>query len=332
VTRVSTLYDYPDVPVGAGGLSFRLVVATHPKGSKKQRIGVERDGLIYELFVTKLPQEAFTASDVVALYLHRGSFETVLWDEDREQDPDRWCSHAACGQEAQAGSSRNGRGNLRLELGHQLEPEPLRTTEFAPAVSSAKEQKASACGYAPAEVALPFKQGRFSGHDFVLQPDGSLRCPAGQALHATEERFEADGSLRLVYAARISHCRTCQLRERCQWHGGHTQKPRRVSVLLHPLHIGSTSLQWHSFAAGSIVEPVDSSCGTSGLMYTWSHPSILTLLRLHRSFLVHSVLITGSRGKSASHAIRLPQRLVSARSHSSGCQNALRQRFGLLTA
>jgi hypothetical protein len=26
---------------------------------------------------------------VVALYLHRGAFETVLSDEDQEQDPDR---------------------------------------------------------------------------------------------------------------------------------------------------------------------------------------------------------------------------------------------------
>jgi hypothetical protein len=36
---------------------------------------------------------------VVALYLHRGAFEAALADEDQEQDPDRWCSHAPCGQE-----------------------------------------------------------------------------------------------------------------------------------------------------------------------------------------------------------------------------------------
>lgn len=96
---VRTLYDCPDVPVGADGQHYRLVVATHPQGPKKQKIGVERDGLIDELFVTTLPQEAFPASDVVALSLHRGAFETTLSDEDTEQDPDRWCSHAACGQE-----------------------------------------------------------------------------------------------------------------------------------------------------------------------------------------------------------------------------------------
>ena len=106
----------------------------------------------------------------------------------------------------------------------------------------------STSGYAPAEVALLFKQGRFCGRDFVLQPDGSLRCPAGQALHATEERYEADGSLRLVYAARISHCRTCQLREQCQWRGDVTRKPRRVSVLLHPLQVGSAPLYWRDWS------------------------------------------------------------------------------------
>ena len=238
---VRTLYDCPDVMVGASGQHCRLVVATHPAGPTKNRIGVERDGLVYELFLTKLPQQAFTAADVVALYLHRGAFETTLSDEDTEQDPDRWCSHAACGQEAWQIVSQ-WVWNLRLELGHQLEPEPIRTTEFAPALPAATEHTAPSSGYAPAEVALPFKQGRFSGRDFVLQPDGSLCCPAGQALHATEKRHEADGSLRLVYAARISHCRDCQLREQCQWHGHTTTKPRRVSVLLHPLQVGSAPL------------------------------------------------------------------------------------------
>jgi hypothetical protein len=244
---VRTLYDCPDVIVGPSGQHCRIVVATHPAGPTKKRIGVERDGLIYELFLTKVPQQAFTTSDVVALYLHRGAFEITLSDEDTEQEPDRWCSQAAYGQEAWQIVAQ-WIWNLRLELGHQLDPEPIRTTEFAPALPPAKDDAASVSGYAPAEVALPFKQGRFSGHDFVLQSDGTLRCPAGQALCATEERREGDGTLRLVYAARISHCRGCQLREQCQWNGANTQKPRRVSVLLHPLPIGSAPLLWKDWS------------------------------------------------------------------------------------
>ncbi|WP_242527266.1 hypothetical protein [Ktedonosporobacter rubrisoli] len=47
------------------------------------------------MFLTNLPREAFTAADVLALYLHRGAFEPTLADEDRELGPDRWCSHSA---------------------------------------------------------------------------------------------------------------------------------------------------------------------------------------------------------------------------------------------
>ncbi len=70
---VRSLYDCPDVPVGSEGLSCRVVVATHPAGKKKSPVGVTREGIIYELFWTSLPQQTFTASDVVELYLHRGA-------------------------------------------------------------------------------------------------------------------------------------------------------------------------------------------------------------------------------------------------------------------
>ncbi len=80
---VRQLYDCPDVPVGKTGYCCRVVVATHPATEKKSRIGHTRKGVVYELFFTDLPQDAFTASDVVALYLHRGAFEPVLSDEDQ---------------------------------------------------------------------------------------------------------------------------------------------------------------------------------------------------------------------------------------------------------
>src|SRR6266852_6144666 len=243
---VRALYDCPDVPVGPTGQRCRVVVATHAASARKSRIGLTRSGLVYELFFTRLPQDAFTAADVVALYLHRGAFKPTLADEDQEQEPDRWCSHAPCGQDAWQIVSQ-WVWNLRLELGHHLEPTPLRTTDFAPA-PQAKEQQAPSWGYGPPALAAPWKAGRLSGRDFVLQPDGTLRCPANQALSATEQRREADGSLRLVYAARLSQCRPCPLREQCQWHGRATAKPRRVSVLLHPLVVGSAPLLWRDWS------------------------------------------------------------------------------------
>ena len=244
---VRSLYDCPDVPVGSEGLSCRVVVATHPAGKKKSPVGVTREGIVYELFFSNLQPQAFTASDVVELYLHRGAFEPALADEDQEIDPDRWCSHSAWGQEAWQIVSQ-WVWNLRLELGHQLQPEPVRTTEFALALPPSSSHTAPASGYAPPQVGLPWKAGRFSGQDFALQPDGTLRCPADQILLPHEQRREADGSLRVVYGASIRSCRPCRLREQCQWNGGATAKPRQVSVLLHPRQVGPAPLLWRDWS------------------------------------------------------------------------------------
>jgi hypothetical protein len=245
ITR--TLYDCPDQPLGKAGARVRIIVATHPAGTTRSRVGLTRAGLVYELFLADLPQSAFTSADVVTLYLHRGAFETTLADEDLEQDPDRWCSHAACGQEAWTIISQ-WVWNIRLELGHQLEPTPVRTTEFAPATPTAPPHTMHPSGYAPPQVGLPWKTGRFSGQDFPLQPDGTLRCPAGIVLRVHEQRWEADVSLRLVYAAGIRSCRPCPLREQCQWQGSKTSKPRQVSMLLHPLVVGSDPILWRDWS------------------------------------------------------------------------------------
>src|SRR6266480_133853 len=244
---VRSLYDCPEVPVGSEAVPCRVVIATHPASNKKSPVGVTRAGVVYELFFTNLPQYAFTASDVVELYLHRGAFEPALADEDQEIDPDRWCSHSAWGQEVWQIVSQ-WVWNLRLELGHQLQPEPVRTTEFAPAPSEVEAQQPHTCGYGKPTVAVVFKAGRFSGQDFVLQSDGTLRCPANQSLTAHERRREADGSLRVVYGASIRSCRPCPLREQCQWNGSATKKPRQVSVLLHPLVVGSAPLLWRDWS------------------------------------------------------------------------------------
>lgn len=83
------LYDCPDQSLDKAGKLARIIVATHPASGKKSRIGLTRSGVVYELFLTNLPQSAFTAADVVSLYLHRGAFENALSDEDLEQDEGR---------------------------------------------------------------------------------------------------------------------------------------------------------------------------------------------------------------------------------------------------
>jgi len=232
-----TLYDCPAIPLTPTGACSRVIIATHPASSTPSPVGTTREGMVYELFFTSLPQNAFDAADVVGLYLHRGAFETVLADEDQEQASDRWCSHTPCGQEFWQIISQ-WIWNLRLELGQQLQQTPLRLTEFAPAHSiiapAPVPEPVNEVRYGPPHWAQPAQMGGFPGEAFMLQPDGSLRCPAGQPLYANERRPERDGSLRIIYAARIAHCRVCPLRDACQGYAANTHKPRRVSAVLWP--------------------------------------------------------------------------------------------------
>jgi hypothetical protein len=203
---------------------------------------VERAGVVYELFVSTLPSPAFSPADVLDLYLHRGSFEAVLADEDVEQDPDRWCSHTPNGQEFWQILCQ-WVWNLRLEPGQKLSSSDLRTTEFAKAAviepaptvePVCVSQQTPPVKYGPPQWARPSFTGGFPGSAFTPQPDGTLRCPADRPLYPQERRPERNGSICVLYAARIGHCRSCLLRARCQ-ESSSSVKPRRVSAIFWPL-------------------------------------------------------------------------------------------------
>jgi hypothetical protein len=237
-----SLYDCASVPLTPAGPNVHLVVATHLGTSTDPAVGVERDGIVYELFVSTLPSLAFTASDILELYLHRGSFENVLADEDKEQEMDRWYSHTPWGQEF-AQILAQWAWNIRLELGQHLSQAELRTTEFAPAREAnppstdepeSVEAPPSTIVYGPPQWARSSFTHGFPGSAFTPQLDGTLRCPANHPLYPQERRSERDGSLRILYAARIGHCRACSLRAQCQ-ESLSTLKPRRVSAVLWPL-------------------------------------------------------------------------------------------------
>ena len=264
-----TLFDCPNVRLSPTGPCTRVIVATHPATTTPAPVGTTRGGVVYELFYTALPPGAFTPADVVNLYLHRGAFECVLSDEDEEQDPDRWCSHTAWGQEFWLILAQ-WIWNLRLELGHALHPTPMRTTEFAPASMGesaevapdpiSRPSESASVIYGPPQWARPSYTKGFAGADFTLQQDGTLLCPAGCPLYAQERRPERDGSLRVLYAARIGHCRSCSLRERCQG-SATTIKARRVSVVYWPVSSNSSLLGKSPPAPGtpsplSILHPV----------------------------------------------------------------------------
>src|SRR3989440_7125795 len=157
---------------------------------------------------------------------------------DVEQEPDRWCSHRPCGQEFWQIVSQ-WVWNLRLELGQNLSPIHMRTTEFAPAfgasLAPASEptptaEPAPTLSYGPPQWARRSFTRGYPGSAFTPQADGSLLCPANHPLYPQERRPERDGSLRVLYAARIGDCRDCLVRARCQ-ENLLTIKPRRASAV-----------------------------------------------------------------------------------------------------
>jgi hypothetical protein len=60
--------------------------------------------------------------------------------------------------------------NLRLELGHVLEPTPMRTTEFAPPVKESTAEQVPVQGYDKPAIALRLQSGAFLGAG--LRPRG----------------------------------------------------------------------------------------------------------------------------------------------------------------
>ncbi len=127
----------------------------------------------------------------------------------------------------------------------RLAPSPLRTTPLAEAVTPETAATVVAGPTLPQVHALEAsapelvgqwaraaRPGLFEGLDFTPQENGTLRCPAGQSLWERERRPQADGSLRISYAARRGSGRACALRAQCL-RGEPTQAlGRKVSVVV----------------------------------------------------------------------------------------------------
>lgn len=250
---VRDLYDCPAIRLVPTGPWVRLLIATHAATNDPPSVGQKRNGLVDELFVSTVLAPAMSANDLLDLYLHRGSFEPVLADEDLEQDPDRWCSRTPCGQEFWHILSQ-WVWNLRLEFGHHCSAASLRTTVFAcanqvvvdthhgsisepsstnRAVVDTDVPSVGEPGYGPPQWARPSFTGGFPGSAFRPQADGRLLCPAGCMLTVAERRQERAGSVRVSYAASLDDCCRCPLRAGCQ--KSCTSKARRVSAVYWPL-------------------------------------------------------------------------------------------------
>jgi hypothetical protein len=144
--------------------------------------------------MTTLDVDRFLVEDVLDLYHGRGAFEGVLADEDVEDDPDRWCSYTECGQELWQMVCQ-WVWNLRLTLGKQRQGGDLRELEWAPPTETVPlvftwEDTPAAYGPWQWAGASGRAVGRFTGEAFILQENGTLRCPAGASLWLSEVRQE----------------------------------------------------------------------------------------------------------------------------------------------
>src|SRR2546421_924395 len=81
------LYDCLAIALTSMGPRVRLIVATHAASSTSASLGKQRDGLVYELFVTQLPSPAFSPQDVLDVYLHRGHLKPCWLMKTRSKIP-----------------------------------------------------------------------------------------------------------------------------------------------------------------------------------------------------------------------------------------------------
>jgi hypothetical protein len=239
------LEPLPDLP-----LTVRVIVMRHAAPSTATHVTVGKliGAQVYELFLTSAPAQRLRAADIVDLYHQRGAFEQVLSDEDQEQDPDRWCSCTPHGQEFWQIVSQ-WVWNTRLELGVIGQEQALRWTHWSPSLlssasptvplpaeanaSDAVVEEAVLATYGPLELAHDSgrARGRFSGQDFAILENGTLRCPAEKILRPQERRTLSDGSVRILYRAKKGDCRSCRLAAACLWRQASGAHPRRVSAV-----------------------------------------------------------------------------------------------------
>jgi hypothetical protein len=242
VTRVNSdeeveLFDGGWLQLDEGVPQTRIIVARYraPAAGKRVSVGKCIGEWVYEIFITTLPADGFLVEDVLDLYHGRGAFEAVLADEDVEEDPDRWCSYTECGQELWQIACQ-WVWNLRLTLGKTMQQVEPREMEWAPpkdAPSSLEAVQDSQEEYGPWQWAAAFgaATGRLGAEAFVLQENGTLRCPAGSSLWLSEVRQENAFTQRAIYLGFRSDCEPCALKEQCLGRGAKGNRARRVSAV-----------------------------------------------------------------------------------------------------
>lgn len=231
------IFDLPQMLLEDGATSVRLLLTRRAwKRGDPIAVGKVLGDWVYEHFVTTLPLEGFLATDVLDLYQGRGAFEGTLADEDREGDPDRWCSLSAPGQELWQ-IVWQWVWNLRLAFSAGCTDAPLRQMEWAPPHTGPTQSLAEPAPqeepkYGPLEWARAWG-GRLGAEAFPLQEDGMLLCPQGVRLWQSETRQVNAFTQRLIFVAKDADCAPCPLRMACLGRTASGKRGRRVSAVRH---------------------------------------------------------------------------------------------------
>ena len=163
---------------------------------------------------------------------------------------------------------------------------------------------------------IPWASGRFGAEAFVLQENGTLRCPAGSSLWLSEVRQENAFTQRAIYLGFRSDCEPCALKEQCLGRGAKGNRARRVSAVCRLLPPPATvsrkpvplgPIRWVDAGRVGQVEPFAALGPPIGAVNTPRSSCLSRLLRgvsLHHVPLVQYVRITAGVGRTDSH--RMP--------------------------
>jgi hypothetical protein len=205
--------------------------------------------------MTSLTSPGLSGSDVLSLYYGRGGFEKLLGDEDAEQDSDRWCSWHPQGQEfwqilnqwvwnwrLWAGLayqpivpretlwSPSPPESLSLTDGQTLTDEPLKLTE-SPEPSRLVHHSEDEYGEMQVTGGWARSRNKFSGDDFTLLDERTLKCPASHLMYRREVRHNRYGDLLILFGINPRTCQQCSLKSQCLADGSKGTGGRRITVI-----------------------------------------------------------------------------------------------------
>lgn len=249
------LFDIPCLDSTRRGYHepMRLVIVRMERFDKRKRaVGKCKGKYIHELFLTSLPVEQFTATDVLNLYCGRGGFEQILSEEDAEQDGDRWCSWQAQGQSFWQ-ILNQWVWNWRIRAGAAQSPELCaRQTEWSPALTEVAREIVTPQPEAPppalpapkpSERAVPqygamtVSEGwgksrhKYSGQDFKIIDDEFVECPAGHRMGRREIRYTRRGDMQMLFSVTPRKCASCPVKQHCLSDDSKGTNGRRISVM-----------------------------------------------------------------------------------------------------